>query len=183
MSTSPSAVPAGPPDERPRRTVEVDRVAEGLHGMVRSLHTAKAAAARDHLARGGAEGTSLARAALHLLVPLREEGPLRASALAEAVHADPSTVSRQTGELVREGLVERLADPDDGRASLLAVTDAGRSVCDAVREQRLHAVARLVEGWPDEDLTTFADLLARFVAAGPPVPGTHHHPVPVQEDR
>ena len=53
----------------------------------------------------------------HLLITqLAGEGPMRLSALAELVHADPSTVSRQVATLVRDGYVERRADPTDRRA-------------------------------------------------------------------
>ena len=41
--------------------------------------------------------------------------------------ADPSTVSRQVASLVKAGLVERQADPDDGRASILVPTELGRA--------------------------------------------------------
>src|SRR5262245_11500612 len=65
------------------------------------------------------------RSAFILLKNLIHMGPSRSSALAAAVHSDPSTVSRQVAALVRDGLVERRADQDDGRASLLAATPAG----------------------------------------------------------
>src|SRR5438309_441447 len=49
----------------------------------------------------------------HLLLrALSVGGPMRASALAESVESDPSTVSRQVAALVRDGLVERRADPE-----------------------------------------------------------------------
>ena len=44
------------------------------------------------------------RAAYHLLAHLVQGGPRRASALAEAVHSDPSTVSRQVGRPGAAGL-------------------------------------------------------------------------------
>jgi DNA-binding MarR family transcriptional regulator len=50
--------------------------------------------------------------------------------LAERTGLDPSTVSRAVGSLVDLGLVERQADPRDGRASVLALTDAGRTALD-----------------------------------------------------
>src|SRR5262249_38679467 len=62
----------------------------------------------------------LERAGHLLLVYLVEHGPRRLGALADAVHSDISTVSRQVSALVKLGLVERRADPDDGRVSLLA---------------------------------------------------------------
>ena len=59
-----------------------------------------------------------------MLKCLQTEGPLRAGALADCLQSDPSTVSRQVAALVKDGLLERRADPDDGRASLLVLTDA-----------------------------------------------------------
>src|SRR4051794_21746858 len=53
---------------------------------------------------------------------LGQAGPCRSGSIAEALTADPSTVSRQVAALVREGLVERRADPGDGRACVLALT-------------------------------------------------------------
>src|ERR1700760_1526656 len=65
----------------------------------------------------------------HLLITkLAVAGPLRSSALAELLPADPSTVSRQVATLVKDGFVERRADPQDGRASLLVVTERGEQV-------------------------------------------------------
>jgi len=99
-----------------------------------------------------------------LLFPLME-GPQRPGALAELSHADPSTISRQVAELVRRELVRREPDPSDGRASLLAITDAGRGVCERVRTLRRELLAAAVAGWTDAELDTFAGLLSRFNGA------------------
>ena len=102
------------------------------------------------------------RATYLLLVHLAKDGAQRAGALAEAVHSDPSTVSRQSAHLVRLGLVERVADPADGRATLLVATDEGRRVFDENRQLRNRRIAGLIADWPDEERQTFARLLTRF---------------------
>lgn len=104
------------------------------------------------------------RATYHLLVHLVKGGPQRSSALAEAVHSDPSTVSRQVGHLVRLGLVERTADPADGRATLLAATDEGRRVFEENRRLRNERVAAMLAGWAPQERAVFAELLGRFAA-------------------
>jgi DNA-binding MarR family transcriptional regulator len=129
----------------------------------------KAAVARE--AGGGVGHDRSAMLLLFLLLP----GPLRPGALAEASFADPSTISRQVAELVRRGFVRREPDPSDGRASLLAITDAGREVCERLRTMRRDLFAAAVDGWSDDELATFASLLGRFngalgVAYCPPVP-------------
>jgi len=54
------------------------------------------------------------RSAVILLKTLVALGPTRSSALAAAIHSDPSTVSRQVAALVGRGLLERRADQLDG---------------------------------------------------------------------
>lgn len=98
-----------------------------------------------------------------LLATLVRSGPMRSSRLAELSCLDPSTVSRQADQLVRAGLVERLADPDDGRATLLQPSDAGRERL-AAHRQRLETLltGTILKDWSEEDLSTFATLLRRL---------------------
>jgi DNA-binding MarR family transcriptional regulator len=105
------------------------------------------------------------RATYLLLVHLVKDGPRRAGALAEAVHSDPSTVSRQSAHLVRLGLVERVADAADGRATLLVATDEGRRVFDENRNLRNRRIAALMADWSEADRRTFVRLLTRFTDA------------------
>ena len=96
---------------------------------------------------------------------VEHEGPLRASAIADVLHSDPSTVSRQVASLVKDGLLERRADPDDGRASLLALTPKADTVLAEHDRIRLDYFARMLDGWSDTDLRRFAGLLDRFTQA------------------
>ncbi|TCK01134.1 MarR family winged helix-turn-helix transcriptional regulator [Nocardia alba] len=91
------------------------------------------------------------------------DGPMRSGALAEAVNSDASTVSRQVAQLVERGLVVRAADPDDGRATVLAVTDYGRETADRIRAKRRESVAIVTENWSADDRALLAGLLTRFV--------------------
>jgi DNA-binding MarR family transcriptional regulator len=90
------------------------------------------------------------------------EGPLRASALAEAVQSDPSTISRQVATLVKDGLLERRADPVDGRASLLVITPKGEEAYRAQVDMRNEHFAEMLGGWGERDLRRFTALLRRF---------------------
>jgi DNA-binding MarR family transcriptional regulator len=100
--------------------------------------------------------------ALLLLFPLRHLGPLRVTDLAEVKQADPSTVSRQAAQLVKAGLARREADPDDGRASRLAVTPAGARACDRLRAARHELLSQVLSDWPAERVAAFADLFHEF---------------------
>ena len=90
------------------------------------------------------------------------EGPMRSSSLAERVESDPSTVSRQVAALVRDGLIERRADPVDGRATLLVLTEKADSVLADHEDKRNRHFARMLADWDERDLKRFAALLERF---------------------
>src|SRR5215218_8097143 len=75
-------------------------------------------------------------AALGLLALLQDEGPLRASDLVVRLGLDKSTVSRQVNSLVDLGLVDRAADPVDGRAQVLTPSAEGAERLADVRAAR-----------------------------------------------
>jgi DNA-binding MarR family transcriptional regulator len=104
------------------------------------------------------------RSAIILLKALIHMGPSRSSVVAAAVHSDPSTISRQVASLVRDGLVERRADQEDGRASLLAATPAGIALLEEQRRRMGISLARVVQHWAPEDIGRFVELFERFVA-------------------
>jgi DNA-binding MarR family transcriptional regulator len=145
---------SAPPDDA-LDLVDADRIGSELVRLVRLLERAYAQHHAEH-----PDGVD--RATYVLLVHLIKGGPRRSSALAEAVHSDPSTVSRQAAQLVRLGLVERVADPVDGRASLLVATEEGRRVFAENRRQRNERIAAMTAHWSESDRRTFATLLARF---------------------
>jgi DNA-binding MarR family transcriptional regulator len=63
------------------------------------------------------------------------ESPVRTqAALAEAIGADKTRIIATLDELQAKEYIERRADPDDRRVRLLAITESGRKVKDAVQE-------------------------------------------------
>lgn len=74
---------------------------------------------------------------------LHNEGPMRLTALAEAEGASQSGMTQLVQRMERQGLLERWSDPDDGRASLVMLGDAGRQNWEtraALRRQRIAAL-------------------------------------------
>ncbi|WP_280266999.1 MarR family winged helix-turn-helix transcriptional regulator [Nocardia wallacei] len=98
-----------------------------------------------------------------IIFRLLEDGPMRSGTLAEAMYSDASTISRQVAGLVKRGLLERRADPDDGRASVLVVTDAGRDLAEELRQRRIELLEHIVADWDQADREQLATLLRRFV--------------------
>ena len=89
---------------------------------------------------------------------------VRASDVAQALGLDKSTVSRGLSQLESLGLIERVGDPDDGRARLLRLTEAGTEGFNAMRAQRQVKFRAILDRWDSADLTDLARLLGRLNA-------------------
>lgn len=154
MTTSVPSAPSGSDDDEFRGTPSGELSAQ-LIRLIRLVNNMKVHAAAKQ--RHGVEFTSYV-----LLFQLVRSGPLRLSSLAECVHADVSTVSRQVSTLVDHGLVERRPDEQDRRAALLAATDAGLELFRSIRHERNAMFNEVLAGWTDEETATFTSLLSRF---------------------
>jgi DNA-binding MarR family transcriptional regulator len=78
-----------------------------------------------------------------ILLPLFEEDGLRMGELAARARLSKQTMTTMVRLLERDGLVERRADPSDGRASLVLLTERARSFR-PVAEATLGELDRLV---------------------------------------
>jgi DNA-binding MarR family transcriptional regulator len=101
-----------------------------------------------HLARG----TSLAHRTV--LATLEEDGPTRLTALATASGVSQPAMTQTVGRLERDGLVIRLIDPDDARATLVDITDTGRALRAELHEAQNDQLAELLETLSPEDEAT-----------------------------
>jgi DNA-binding MarR family transcriptional regulator len=153
VASGPSATSGGPPDD------SGELVARALARLWLSL-----ARVRHHLSEQ-AQRQGLSLSAFLVLRPLIQSGPLRSSALAEAVCMDPSWISRQVAQLVERGLVERRADPADGRVCILAATDAGIETVARLQATADAQVAGTVAAWSEQDRRQLAMLLGRLADA------------------
>jgi len=85
--------------------------------------------------------------------------------LAAEAHADAMTASQVARTLEEKGWLERVADPDDARALLLAPTRAGkRLLAQAIR--RVDAADAAFFAPLGQDAARLAELLRRLVPAG-----------------
>jgi DNA-binding MarR family transcriptional regulator len=130
---------------------------EALDRLIR-----RAGLPRVHQRLNAAAGVRLDRSSYWLASWLTDAESLRLSDLAEVLHTDLSTVSRQVQAAERAGLVERHPDPSDGRASRVYLTAGGRDALERVRAvQRAEILASIAE-WAPEDQQLFAELMRRF---------------------
>jgi DNA-binding MarR family transcriptional regulator len=108
-------------------------------------------------------GDEIDYSAFPILKLLTHQGPMRLSALAQVLGLDASTVSRHARQLEDKGLLERTGDPDDGRASRVAVSERGHACLAKGFETRKHVIASALEGWSDEERETLRAQLHRLV--------------------
>lgn len=82
---------------------------------------------------------------LSALVTVVKEGPLRAGELAGREGVAPPSMTKVVTSLEQAGYVERVPDPEDGRAALISATAAGRRLVESTRKLRLHGLARRID--------------------------------------
>jgi DNA-binding MarR family transcriptional regulator len=101
-----------------------------------------------------------------LLALLQDAGPLRAGDLVARLGLDKSTVSRQISSLVDLGLVDRTADPVDGRAQVLTPSAEGSARLARIREARRTRWENDLADWPADDVVRLGELLERLNRLG-----------------
>ena len=89
-------------------------------------------------------------------------GALRLSSLAEALELDASTVSRHVKQLEERGYLGRTGDPDDGRASRIEVTEAGRAAFHDHISRRKALIASVLGNWSESDRESLRAILDRL---------------------
>ena len=87
------------------------------------------------------------------------------AALAEAIGADKTRIIPTLDELQDKGYIERRPDPDDRRVRLLAITNSGRAVKDAVQEDIQRGEERWLGMLSASDRRVFLRVLGELSAA------------------
>ena len=106
-----------------------------------------------------------------VLAQVQEDGRTRASDLGCTLQLDKGAVSRTVQHLLDLGLLDRTPDPDDGRATLLSVSDLGRRRFLAVDDQRRRALDDRFASWSSDDLRSVSATLRRYNASFEPDAG------------
>ncbi|MBT0774054.1 MarR family transcriptional regulator [Kineosporia sp. J2-2] len=104
----------------------------------------------------------LSLSTMMLLSQVESLGEVRCSGLAELLGVDNSVVSRQLSVLEAAGLTARRPDPQDGRAWLAHVTEAGTERLAEMRSARVAQVTQALSGWTDEEAQQLCAQLVRL---------------------
>lgn len=94
-----------------------------------------------------------------ILATLDRDGATTLGELAATERVAPPTITKAVAILVDSGLVEKVADPDDGRICRAVLTMAGRRDLDRMRSQRDAWLAKRLATLSDDDLAQVTDLI------------------------
>ncbi len=111
-------------------------------------------------------GADLGPSQIAALATVARHGPLAPSELARIESIRRPTVTRIIGRLAEVGLVERTADPEDGRAALVSATPAGGALLDKLRRRKTAYLAQHLSDLGPEDaaaLERAVELLERML--------------------
>jgi DNA-binding MarR family transcriptional regulator len=129
----------------------IAELVQAVGGMVHALRAMKTGGDGDHGARA-------------IITMLYRSGPMRPSDLAGSCVLDVSTVSRHARQMECEGLLAKIADPEDRRAHRLALTAAGIDKVEAIWSERMSLLEQKLAGWTEPDVDNLVRLSRRFCA-------------------
>jgi DNA-binding MarR family transcriptional regulator len=103
------------------------------------------------------------------LSTIERHGPLTPSRLAEIERIQRPTVTRLVATLEKDGLVERLGDPDDGRVSHVSATKEGRALVKKLRSRKNAYLSKRLRRLDDDELETLerATAILERILEGP----------------
>lgn len=112
-------------------------------------------------ADGGAR--FLGRRTYLLLGHLEATGPASIGEMAQAFGADSATVSREAFLMLRDGLVEPLAEPEiPARTPRFALTRHGRARLDHHRRHKVEGLRQAVDGWEPGEVVALLGYVERL---------------------
>ncbi len=96
------------------------------------------------------------------VMTLARHGTVRLSALSEHLRIAPRSVTEVVDGLQERGLVERLPDPHDRRATLVRLTDKGTELATAIRAARVADAEGFFGVLDDADRAELGRILRRL---------------------
>jgi DNA-binding MarR family transcriptional regulator len=108
-------------------------------------------------------GLTVAQAAT--LEALQATPGMRLSDLGRRLGITPSTLTRNLARLEAEGLVGRIPDPEDGRASQVALTATGLGAAEGVGKQGVDFAAEVLARLPEGDRGAAVAAIERLLEA------------------
>ncbi|MCW2797385.1 MarR family transcriptional regulator [Nocardioides sp.] len=150
-------LPFDPIDEAARQWEKRWGAVEAMHAVTSLMRVQQLAIARlDALLKP--HGLTFARYEALVLLVFSSRGALPLGKMGERLQVHPTSVTSIVRRLESAGLVTRRPHPDDGRAVLAQITDAGRALVERATGD-LVAAGFALDGLSEGDLVALSELL------------------------
>jgi DNA-binding MarR family transcriptional regulator len=130
------------------KTAASERDLSGLAAQLRLVITRTARRLRQEAA------SDLGPSQTAALATIERHGPLTPSELARIERIQRPTATRIVARLEEAGLVERVADPADGRSFTVSATAEARTLMNRLRTRKNAYLARRLRSLDEQDLAT-----------------------------
>jgi DNA-binding MarR family transcriptional regulator len=142
------------------RVRQVDEIERAVAILLRSLGGRSAIALVAERS-----GSDLPAASIALLEHLEAAGVQRVSQIAEHQKIGMPALTPRIKDLESAGVIRRVVDPVDARASLISLTDSGRAILARIRRARCGILAEALHEMDPVVMATAADALTRIATA------------------
>lgn len=113
-------------------------------------------------------GHGIGSAAFPVFGMLSKGKPMTQADLARAANVEQPSMAQLLAKLEKQGWIERNPDPEDGRRSLVSLTEAGCGMMPIIRAAREEGAAVYLEGVPPEDIERLVGVLKKMISNADP---------------
>ena len=96
---------------------------------------------------------------LYLELIFSMDGKCTATRIAELLHVSKPAVTLKINELIRQGLVTKMQDPNDRRKNYLSVNEEAIPKYKVYRRQDDDAIQRITKKYSEDDIRKFCEML------------------------
>lgn len=96
----------------------------------------------------------------HRALKMIAKEPIRPARLAEQLNVTPRAVTDVVDALVEKGLIDTTPDPDDRRAKILEINEAGSNLLTELDEKRAEVADEYFSAITDEQKVTLGEILS-----------------------
>jgi MarR family transcriptional regulator for hemolysin len=126
-------------------------------------HISRAARAMARLGDARLKPLGMSTGQLPVLVALKDGAKLSQRELARWAKVEQPTMAQMLARMERDGLIQREPDLEDGRSSLISLTETARARQGAARQILTAGNAAAVRGFSPDEVETLLSLLKRVI--------------------
>ncbi|SMQ87046.1 DNA-binding transcriptional regulator, MarR family [Bacillus sp. OV166] len=97
-----------------------------------------------------------------ILSEVNENEPLAINVIADKLMLSISTASRQVGTLESKEYIKRFPNPENGRISLIEMTNKGQEILNTVQKARYNFYSEILQNWSQAEIKQLEDNLIRL---------------------